>query len=76
MKANWHQTLQAWCSVALIMHFLSFISRFFTEDSLPGTPTEEEADTELRMRGRNIMMGYLGNEAKTREVFDEYEWLR
>ena len=28
------------------------------------------------MKGRNVMMGYLNNAAKTREVFTEDGWLR
>ena len=28
------------------------------------------------MRGRNVMMGYLNNAAKTKEVFTEDGWLR
>ena len=30
---------------------------------------------EICMKGRNIMMGYLNNEEKTREAFDDDEWL-
>jgi long-chain-fatty-acid--CoA ligase ACSBG len=31
---------------------------------------------EIMMRGRNVMMGYLNNAAKTQEVFTEDGWLR
>jgi long-chain-fatty-acid--CoA ligase ACSBG len=31
---------------------------------------------EIMMRGRNVMMGYLNNAAKTKEVFTEDGWLR
>ena len=39
----------------------------------------EEGSTEIQMKGRNVMMGYLGDADKTRDTFDEDGgggWLR
>ena len=33
-------------------------------------------DQEILLRGRHIMMGYLNNEEKTRETFDEQGYLK
>ena len=33
-------------------------------------------DQEILLRGRHIMMGYLNNEEKTREAFDEQGYLK
>jgi long-subunit acyl-CoA synthetase (AMP-forming) len=39
-------------------------------------PPQISKSGELLAKGRHIMMGYLRNAAKTREVLDEEGWLR
>ncbi|RHY24088.1 hypothetical protein DYB32_008979 [Aphanomyces invadans] len=44
---------------------------------LPGTEMRiQKSTTEVQLRGRNVMMGYLKNEAETRLVLDSDGWLR
>jgi len=42
--------------------------------SAPGVSEICPGAGELCMRGRNVFMGYLGNEQKTKEAFDEDGW--
>ena len=44
--------------------------------TLGGFHTRFGDDGEIRMRGRNVMMGYKGMPEKTAETFDEDGWLR
>ncbi len=43
--------------------------------ALPGTELMLTAEGEIRSRGRNIFLGYLNDEAHTREVLVEQGWL-
>lgn len=49
--------------------------------TLPGLKTkilnpDDEGHGEVCMKGRNVFMGYLNDEEKTKEAFDEEGWLR
>lgn len=44
--------------------------------ALPGLELKLAEDGELLVRGRSVFMGYYGNEAATRDAFDEEGWLR
>ena len=44
------------------------------DTSAPGVGDISPGAGELCMRGRNVFMGYLGAEEKTREVFDTEGW--
>ena len=38
-------------------------------------PDPDSGDGEICFRGRNVFMGYLDNETKTREAIDDEGWL-
>lgn len=67
---------------AFIYYFLSIgcFRPFSVGQVVPGTEVKLDSpgpnrDGEICLRGRNVFMGYLHEEAKTEEIFDEEGWL-
>ena len=61
--------------VSIHVIIIVLVSNFnFVVEDAPGVSDISAGAGELCMRGRNVFMGYLGAEERTREVFDDEGW--
>ena len=80
-----HEAMQAQFLLLNTLFLCCFLSigcfRLFSVGQVvPGTEVKLDSpspnrDGEICLRGRNVFMGYLHEEAKTKEIFDEEGWL-